>query len=43
MSWLIQFFRNHQVRKHMRARMKDWLLSENNKERFSIAAYPAKQ
>ena len=43
MSWLIQFLRNRQVRKHMKARMKEWLCSESVEERFSIAASPVKQ
>ncbi len=43
MSWLIRYFKNRQVRKHMKARMKEWLLSENLEERFSVLAFPGKQ
>ena len=29
MSWLVQYFNNRRVRKHMKNRIKVWLLSEN--------------
>jgi hypothetical protein len=43
MSRLIQYFKIRQVRKHMKDRIKVWLLSENVEERLPIAPFPAKQ
>jgi hypothetical protein len=43
MSWLIRYFNNRQVKKLMKARMKEWLLSKNSEEKFSFVAFPVKQ
>jgi hypothetical protein len=43
MSWLIRYFKHRQVRKLMKARMKEWLLSQDFEERFSVSASPVKQ
>lgn len=43
MSRLIQYFKNRQVRKHMKSRIKEWLLSEKVEEGLPIAPFPAKQ
>jgi hypothetical protein len=42
MSRLIQYFKNRQVRKHMKIRIKVWLLSESVEEVLPIAAFPVK-
>ena len=43
MTRLIQYFKNRQVRKHMKERIKVWLLSENVEGGLPIAPFPAKQ
>ncbi len=43
MSRLIQYFKNRQVKKHMKNRIREWLLSEKVEEGLPIAPFPAKQ
>ena len=43
MSWLVQYFKNRGVRKHMKSRIKEWLLSEKVEGGLPIAPFPAKQ
>ena len=42
MSRLIQYFKNRQVKKHMKTRIEVWLLSEKIEEGFPISVLPAK-
>jgi hypothetical protein len=39
---LIQYFKNRLVRKHMKNRINEWLLSERAQEGFPIGAIPVK-
>jgi hypothetical protein len=39
---LIQYFKNRLVKKHMKNRINEWLLSERAQEGFPIGAIPVK-
>jgi hypothetical protein len=42
MSRLIHYFKNRQVKKHIKIRIKEWLFSEKAEEAIPIAALPVK-
>jgi len=43
MSRLIHYFKNRQVKKEVKIRIKEWLLSEKVEGRLEITSFPAKQ
>jgi hypothetical protein len=42
MSRLFHFFKNHQIKKQVKARIEMWLVSERLKEGFSVTVLPVK-
>jgi hypothetical protein len=42
MEWLVQYFKNRQIRKHMKKRIEVWLLPEKIEEALPGAAFPVK-
>ena len=43
MRWLVQYFKNRQIRKHMKNRIEVWLSSDKIEETLPTAAFPLKR